>query len=78
MVLLDIGLPDINGYEVARRLRMAPGGGALFMVAATGWGQQEDRARALAAGFDRHLTKPIDIAQLRAMLDQRAGASPRA
>ena len=78
VVLLDIGLPDINGYEVARRLRMAPGGGALFMVAATGWGQQEDQARALAAGFDRHLTKPIDIAQLRAMLDQRAGASPRA
>ena len=78
VVLLDIGLPDINGYEVARRLRLAPGGAALFMVAATGWGQQDDQARALAAGFDRHLTKPIDIAQLREMLEQRAGAGPRA
>ncbi len=68
VILLDIGLPDMNGYEVARRLRAAPGGEALFMVAATGWGQQDDRQRALAAGFDHHLTKPIDFARLQLLL----------
>lgn len=70
VMLLDIGLPDMNGYEVARRIRLSPGGEAIFMVAATGWGQQGDQARALAAGFDRHLTKPIDFATVQCMLAQ--------
>ncbi|EEF22570.1 two-component sensor histidine kinase bacteria, putative [Ricinus communis] len=59
--LLDIGLPDINGYELARSIRALPGGDAIKLVAVTGWGQQSDKDRALAAGFDHHLTKPIDF-----------------
>jgi len=68
LVLLDIGLPGLNGYEVARRLRAAPGGEALRLVAITGWGQDADRERARAAGFDLHLTKPVDQQRLRASL----------
>jgi PAS domain S-box-containing protein len=64
IVILDIGLPDLNGYEVARQLRSRSGGGALFLVAATGWGQDADRARAREAGFDLHMTKPIDFGAL--------------
>jgi PAS domain S-box-containing protein len=58
-VLLDIGLPDLNGYEVARRIRATDWGRDMSLVAVTGWGQQEDRRRALEAGFDHHLTKPV-------------------
>lgn len=64
IVILDIGLPDLNGYEVARQLRARSGGAGLFIVAATGWGQDADRARAREAGFDLHMTKPIDFARL--------------
>ena len=59
VVLLDIGLPDINGYEVARRIRDSAWGADLPLVAVTGWGKEEDRERAYAAGFDHHLTKPV-------------------
>ena len=59
VVLLDIGLPDINGYEVARRIRDSAWGAELPLVAVTGWGKDEDRERAYAAGFDHHLTKPV-------------------
>lgn len=60
VAVLDIGMPGLDGYEVARRLRLEPGGSEMLIVALTGWGQQEDRRKALAAGFDRHYTKPID------------------
>jgi PAS domain S-box-containing protein len=59
VVLLDIGLPDLNGYEVAQRIRATPWGAKLPLVAVTGWGKEEDRERAFAAGFDHHLTKPV-------------------
>ena len=59
-VLLDIGLPVLNGYEVARRIRAEPWGHKAVLVALTGWGQAEDKHRAEAAGFDIHLTKPVD------------------
>jgi PAS domain S-box-containing protein len=59
-VLLDIGMPGLNGYEVARRLRAIHLGQPLTLIAVTGWGQAEDRKRALAAGFDHHLVKPVD------------------
>jgi DNA-binding response OmpR family regulator len=59
VVFLDIGLPDISGYEVARRLRSRRGR-AVYLAALTGWGQAEDRLRALAAGFDQHILKPAD------------------
>jgi signal transduction histidine kinase len=64
IVILDIGLPDQNGYEVARQLRQREEGAAVFLVAATGWGQDADRERARVAGFDLHMTKPIDFAKL--------------
>jgi CheY-like chemotaxis protein len=73
-VLLDIGLPDLNGYELARRLRKLPGGAALKVIATTGWGQDKDRQRAFEAGCDHHLTKPIDVERLRGLLGQRSCA----
>ncbi|WP_431046964.1 response regulator [Roseateles sp. L2-2] len=60
VVLLDIGLPGLDGYEVARRLRTAPGGADTLLIALTGYGQQDDRRRAHEAGFDVHLVKPAD------------------
>jgi PAS domain S-box-containing protein len=68
VALLDIGLPDLNGYELARRLRATVAGQNMRLIAATGWGQEKDRQRALDAGFDHHLTKPIDFERLRSVL----------
>ena len=64
VVLLDIGMPDLNGYEVARQLREIPELRQVMLVALTGWGQPEDKRRAAEAGFDQHLTKPVDPAVL--------------
>jgi signal transduction histidine kinase/ActR/RegA family two-component response regulator len=72
VVLLDIGLPGQNGYEVARQIRRAPWGRDLLLIAATGWGQDADRQLAEDAGFDRHLTKPVDFAILQTLLSQRS------
>jgi PAS domain S-box-containing protein len=72
--VLDIGLPDLDGHEVARELRTCDWAAGLVLVAVTGWGQDEDRRRAMEAGFDHHLTKPVDVDQLDALL--RAGAAP--
>ncbi|HWW21621.1 MAG TPA: response regulator, partial [Steroidobacteraceae bacterium] len=68
IVLLDIGLPHMNGYEVARRLRACDGGPSLKLIALTGYGQSEDRLKALAAGFDAHLAKPVDLGALERLL----------
>lgn len=68
VALLDIGLPDINGYEMARQVRSSAGGAAITLVAATGWGQSADKQRAFDAGFDHHLTKPNDFDQLQSIL----------
>ncbi|WP_371766110.1 ATP-binding protein [Massilia sp.] len=70
--LLDIGLPGMDGYELARRLRAQPATAHAFLVAITGYGQDSDRRLAAEAGFDRHLVKPIDLESLR---DALAGAS---
>ena len=67
VVLLDIGLPGMNGYEVASTLRRQPGGGPALM-AITGYGQDADARRAAEAGFDRHLVKPVDAAELEQVL----------
>lgn len=64
VVLLDIGLPGMDGYEVARRLRAAPDGLSLRLVALTGYGQPEDVQRSMAAGFDDHLVKPVGLQAL--------------
>jgi CheY-like chemotaxis protein/two-component sensor histidine kinase len=63
-VLLDIGMPGMDGYEVARRIRAMPSGGATQIIALTGWGQQEDVRRSFEAGFNHHLVKPLDIDRL--------------
>jgi PAS domain S-box-containing protein len=68
VVLLDIGLPGLDGYEVARRLRARPEFRSTRLVALTGWGQQSDRERSRAAGFDYHAVKPIDPGELRKVL----------
>jgi CheY-like chemotaxis protein len=67
-VLLDIGLPRMDGYEVAKRLRLSPARRHTKLIALTGYGQPEDRDRAEAAGFDAHLVKPVDIAALEKLL----------
>ena len=70
-VLLDISLPGIDGFEVLRRLRAAPQLERATIVAATGYGRDEDRARCLAGGFDGHLTKPVDLPELERLLNAR-------
>jgi DNA-binding response OmpR family regulator len=69
ILLLDIGMPKLSGYEVARRVRDARGPDVL-LVAITGWGQEEDRQRAREAGFDHHFTKPVDYAALLAVIEE--------
>jgi|GEM_PF-563980 len=66
--LLDIGLPDMDGYELARRLRAHPGTSGCTLVAVTGYGQPQDREQALAAGFDHHMVKPVNAAMLMALI----------
>jgi PAS domain S-box-containing protein len=68
LLLLDIGLPRMNGYEAARRIREQPWGASVPIVALTGWGQEADRRRSMEAGFDHHLTKPVDAPALRGLL----------
>jgi two-component system CheB/CheR fusion protein len=68
VVLLDIGLPEINGYEAARLIRKEPWGKSMTLVALTGWGQEEDLAKSRDAGFDRHLVKPVEIDTLTRLL----------
>lgn len=68
MILLDIGMPVIDGYEVARRIRLQPEFRDVLLIALTGWGQPEDRRRSADVGFDHHLVKPIEIAELDRLL----------
>jgi len=75
-LLLDIGLPDVNGYELARTIRAAPWGGGMVLIAVTGWGQGKDRRRALEAGFDHHLTKPIAAETLESLLQSLDRSEP--
>jgi DNA-binding response OmpR family regulator len=75
-VFLDVGMPGRSGYDVAEALRAMPGGNQVLLVAITGWGQPEDRRRSRAAGFDRHLVKPPELAAIHAIcreLEQRHG-----
>jgi CheY-like chemotaxis protein len=70
--ILDIGMPDMSGYEVARRFR-EESSRDVFLLAVTGWGQQDDIARAQAAGFNAHLTKPADPGRVEQMLREHLG-----
>jgi two-component system, sensor histidine kinase len=74
VVLLDIGMPEMDGYEVARQIRSTPAHADILLIALTGWGQEHDQRRSRTAGFDHHLVKPPDIDRLRDLLT--AGWSP--
>jgi len=75
IAVVDIGMPDLNGYDVCQRLRAEPWGAGMLLIACTGWGQQEDRERARAAGFDAHVVKPVEpTALLRLLQDAPADA----
>jgi CheY-like chemotaxis protein len=72
-VLLDIGLPKLNGYEVAQRIRQHPWGTSMFLIAVTGWGQDEDRQRSAEVGLNVHMVKPVEAAALEKLLAELAG-----
>ena len=72
VLILDIGMPCMTGYEVAKHVRSQPWGTRALLIAATGWGQEEDRQRALKAGFDLHLTKPFDPVQLVELIAEKS------
>ena len=72
LILLDVGMPDMNGMEVAQELRRHPEMSGTRIVALTGWGQAEDRRRTAEAGFDDHLTKPADPSQIQRILEEVA------
>lgn len=75
-VLLDIGMPDIDGHDVARRVRREPWSADMTLIALTGFGQEEDKLRATEAGFDFHLTKPIDPKDVDAILARAHDTDP--
>lgn len=75
LVLLDIGLPKLNGYEAARRIREQPWGKGMVLVALTGWSQEKDRQKSKEAGFDDHFVKPVDHTALMKMLDGLGGCA---
>jgi CheY-like chemotaxis protein len=68
VVLLDLGLPRLNGFEVCAMIRKQPWGKDTVLVAASGWGQEADRKKSADAGFDHHLVKPLDYGELRKLL----------
>ncbi len=70
IILLDVGLPDMHGYEVAERLRAIPENKSLVIVALTGYGNEEDRRRAMDAGFDYHFVKPVDFTALESLINK--------
>jgi CheY-like chemotaxis protein len=74
VAVLDIGMPDMNGYQVAQRIRSSSSSDSIVLVALTGWGQAQDLARAKAAGFDHHLVKPAEPEALRSLITSIASA----
>jgi CheY-like chemotaxis protein len=76
--LLDIGMPHMDGYEVARRIRAEPWGAQMTLVALTGWGQSEDQRRTREAGFDCHLVKPVSFEAVTDVMSRLASRSAAA
>jgi CheY-like chemotaxis protein len=70
VILLDISMPGMNGYETCRQLRANPRSSGAFIVALTGWGQDQDKQHAMKSGFDAHLTKPADLEVLATLLTE--------
>jgi two-component system CheB/CheR fusion protein len=76
VVLLDIGMPGLDGYEVGRRLREKPSTRKALLIAITGWGGPEDLRKSKESGFDHHLVKPVEPAALQRLLARRSLARP--
>jgi PAS domain S-box-containing protein len=74
VILMDVGMPRLNGYDATRRIREQPWGGDIVIIALTGWGQKDDRLRSRKAGCDGHLVKPVDLADLEQLLNDLTGA----
>ena len=74
VILMDIGMPRLNGYEATRRIREQPWGQGIAVIALTGWGQEGDRAKSREAGCDGHLVKPIHLPDLEKLLGELQGA----
>jgi CheY-like chemotaxis protein len=72
VALVDVGLPGMNGYQIAQAVRATARGGKIRLIALTGYGQPADRTRAVEAGFDAHLVKPVDVQELSRMLEADA------
>ena len=75
LILLDIGMPKLNGYDTARQIRQQPWGQHVVLVALTGWGQDEDRRKSQDAGFDSHMVKPIQLQDLEKLLASSSAAT---
>jgi CheY-like chemotaxis protein len=78
LVLLDLGMPGLNGFEIAQRIRRETWGQSLTLIALTGWGQEQDRRRTKDAGFDAHLTKPVSPSELLRVLATAMQTMPAA
>ncbi|MDP3231551.1 MAG: PAS domain S-box protein [Myxococcales bacterium] len=76
VMVMDIGMPNLSGYEAARRIREYPWGQGIVLIALTGWGREDDRKKSSAAGFDHHLVKPLDVGVLRKLLAELKTATP--
>jgi CheY-like chemotaxis protein len=74
-IVLDLGMPRLNGYEACERIRAMPWGQEVRLIAVSGWGQQDDRRRSMAAGFDAHLVKPVAPDELMTLLEQQVRRS---
>ena len=73
VILMDVGMPRLNGYEATRRIREQPWGRGVTIIALTGWGQEGDRARSREAGCDGHLVKPVNLPDLEKLLTELQG-----
>ena len=76
IAILDIGMPGLSGYDIARHIRQEVWGAPMTLIAVTGWGQEEDRRKSKSAGFDHHLTKPVDITELERLFHSGARKTP--
>jgi len=78
VAILDVGLPGMDGFEMARRLRADPRHARMFLIALTGYGQAAERARGREAGFDEHLVKPVNVEEFLRLLTELRGSQPAA
>ena len=76
VAILDIGLPKVNGYDLAKQIREKPWGRDIVLVALTGWGQEEHRRRSAESGFNHHLTKPVELEVLQEILSTADSGKP--